>query len=109
MRTGSEGRPQQGISFLLIDMKTPGISVRPIITIEGEHEINDIFFENVRVPIANLVGEEDQGWTYAKFLLNHERAKTGHWKLQTRARAAEADRGRAAGERSPPARGCTLP
>jgi alkylation response protein AidB-like acyl-CoA dehydrogenase len=73
VRTGREGRPQHGISFLLIDMKTPGISVRPIITVEGEHEINDIFFENVRVPIANLVGEENQGWTYAKFLLNHER------------------------------------
>ncbi len=73
VRTSSEGRPQHGISFLLIDMKTPGISVRPIITVEGEHEINDIFFENVRVPIANLVGEENQGWTYAKFLLNHER------------------------------------
>ena len=73
VRTSSEGRPQHGISFLLIDMKTPGISVRPIITVEGEHEINDIFFENVRVPVANLVGEENQGWTYAKFLLNHER------------------------------------
>jgi len=73
VRTSSEGRPQHGISFLLIDMKTPGISVRPIITVEGEHEINDIFFENVRVPIANLVGEENRGWTYAKFLLNHER------------------------------------
>jgi alkylation response protein AidB-like acyl-CoA dehydrogenase len=73
VRTSSEGRPQHGISFLLIDMKTPGISVRPIITLEGEHEINDIFFENVSVPITNLVGEENQGWTYAKFLLNHER------------------------------------
>jgi alkylation response protein AidB-like acyl-CoA dehydrogenase len=73
VRTSSEDRPQRGISFLLIDMKTPGISVRPIITLEGEHEINDIFFENVRVPITNLVGEENQGWTYAKFLLNHER------------------------------------
>ena len=73
VRTSSEGRPQHGISFLLIDMKSPGISVRPIITVEGEHEINDIFFENVRVPVTNLVGEENQGWTYAKFLLNHER------------------------------------
>jgi alkylation response protein AidB-like acyl-CoA dehydrogenase len=73
VRTQSEGRPQHGISFLLIDMKTPGISVRPIITLEGEHEINDIFFENVRVPLENLVGEENKGWTYAKFLLNHER------------------------------------
>ena len=73
VRTSSEARPQSGISFLLIDMKTPGISVRPIITLEGEHEINDIFFENVRVPLTNLVGEENKGWTYAKFLLNHER------------------------------------
>ena len=73
VRTGTEGRPQQGISFLLIDMKSPGISVRPIITLEGEHEINDIFFENVKVPLENLVGEENRGWTYAKFLLGHER------------------------------------
>jgi alkylation response protein AidB-like acyl-CoA dehydrogenase len=73
VRTSSEARPQQGISFLLIDMKTPGVSVRPIITVEGEHEINDIFFENVKVPVQNLVGEENSGWTYAKFLLGHER------------------------------------
>jgi alkylation response protein AidB-like acyl-CoA dehydrogenase len=73
VRTSSEGRPQQGISFLLMDMKSPGITVRPIITMEGEHEINDIFFENVRVPIQHLVGEENNGWTYAKFLLGHER------------------------------------
>ncbi len=72
-RTSIEARPQQGISFLLIDMKTPGVSVRPIITVEGEHEINDIFFDNVRVPMENLVGEENKGWTYAKFLLGHER------------------------------------
>ena len=73
VRTSSEARPQQGISFLLIDMKTPGVSVRPIITVEGEHEINDIFFDNVKVPVENLVGEENKGWTYAKFLLGHER------------------------------------
>jgi alkylation response protein AidB-like acyl-CoA dehydrogenase len=73
VRTSAEARPQQGISFLLIDMKSPGITLRPIITIEGEHEINDIFFDNVRVPVANLVGEENKGWTYAKFLLSHER------------------------------------
>ena len=73
VRTATEGRPQQGISFLLIDMMSPGVSVRPIITIEGEHEVNDIFFEDVRVPVENLVGTENQGWTYAKFLLNHER------------------------------------
>ncbi len=73
VRTSQEGKAQNGISFLLIDMHTPGISVRPIITVEGEHEINDIFFADVRVPLSNLVGEENKGWTYAKFLLNHER------------------------------------
>src|SRR5579863_3341768 len=73
VRTSGEARPQQGISFLLIDMKSPGITVRPIITIDGEHEINDIFFDNVQVPVENLVGEENKGWTYAKFLLSHER------------------------------------
>lgn len=83
VRTSSEMRPQQGISFLLIDMKTPGIAVRPIITLDGEHEINDIFFDNVEVPVQNLVGEENKGWTYAKFLLSHERtnnAGIGHCK-----------------------------
>jgi hypothetical protein len=73
VRTATEGRPQQGISFLLIDMKTPGITLRPIITIDGEHEINEIWFQNVEVPVHNLVGEENKGWTYAKFLLTHER------------------------------------
>ena len=73
VRTSGEARPQQGISFLLIDMKSPGVTVRPIITIDGEHEINDIFFDDVRVPVENLVGEENKGWTYAKFLLSHER------------------------------------
>jgi alkylation response protein AidB-like acyl-CoA dehydrogenase len=73
VRTSNEARQQQGISFLLIDMKTPGITLKPIITIEGEHEINDIFFENVKVPVQNLVGDENKGWTYAKFLLSHER------------------------------------
>ena len=74
VRTSSEGRQQQGISFLLIDMKSPGITVRPIIMLDGEHEINDIFFDNVKVPVANLIGEENKGWTYAKFLLSHERS-----------------------------------
>ncbi len=64
---------QQGISFLLIDMKTPGITVRPIITMDGAHEVNEVWFENVKVPVENLVGEENKGWTYAKFLLGHER------------------------------------
>jgi len=73
VRTGTEGRPQEGISFLLIDMKTPGITVRPIIMNDGEHEINEVWFEEVKVPVENRVGEENRGWTYAKFLLGHER------------------------------------
>jgi alkylation response protein AidB-like acyl-CoA dehydrogenase len=83
VRTDPAAKPQSGISFLLIDMKTPGISVRPIITIDGAHEINDVFFEDVRVPAENLVGVENKGWTYAKFLLGNERtnmARTGHSK-----------------------------
>ena len=74
VRTSTEGKRQEGISFLLIDMKTPGVSVRPIITIDGGHEVNDVFLEDVRVPAENLIGEENKGWTYAKFLLSHERA-----------------------------------
>jgi hypothetical protein len=73
VRTDSSGKAQAGISFLLIDMKTPGVAVRPIITIDGAHEVNDVFLENVRVPIANRIGEENKGWTYAKFLLGNER------------------------------------
>jgi len=73
VRTRTDGRPQQGISFLLIDMKSPGITVKPIIMLDGEHEINEIWFDQVRVPAQNLVGEENKGWTYAKFLLAHER------------------------------------
>ncbi len=73
VRTSTEGKKQAGISFLLIDMATPGITVRPVITIEGGHEVNQVFFEDVRVPIANRIGEENKGWTYAKFLLGHER------------------------------------
>ncbi len=73
VRTSTEGRQQEGITFLLIDMKTPGITVRPIIMLDGEHEVNEVWFENVRVPVDNRVGEENKGWTYAKFLLGHER------------------------------------
>ena len=73
VRTDTEVKPQRGISFLLIDMKTPGITVRPIITMDGAHEVNEVWFDNVRVPVENLVGEENKGWTYAKFLLGHER------------------------------------
>ncbi len=73
VRTATEGRPQEGISFLLIDMQAKGVSVRPIIMLDGEHEINEVWFEDVEVPIANRVGEENKGWTYAKYLLGHER------------------------------------
>jgi len=73
VRTSSDGKPQTGISFLLIDMKSPGITVRPIITMDGEHEVNEVFFDNVEVPLENLIGEENKGWTYAKHLLAHER------------------------------------
>ena len=73
VRTDPEAQQQRGISFLLIDMKTPGITVRPIITLDGEHEVNEVFFDNVRVPLENLVGEENKGWTCAKYLLTHER------------------------------------
>ncbi|MEM7300409.1 MAG: acyl-CoA dehydrogenase family protein [Pseudomonadota bacterium] len=73
VRTSSEGKQQEGISFLLIDMDTPGVEVRPILLLNGEHEVNEVFFDNVKVPVENLVGEENKGWTYAKFLLLHER------------------------------------
>ncbi len=73
VRTSNTGKPQEGISFLLIDMHSEGIEVRPIKTIDGEHEINEVFLTNVKVPIKNLVGEENKGWTYAKYLLAHER------------------------------------
>jgi alkylation response protein AidB-like acyl-CoA dehydrogenase len=73
VRTDSQSRPQAGISFLLIDMRTAGITVRPIPLIDGEHEVNEIWFDNVEVPAANLIGEQNKGWTYAKYLLTHER------------------------------------
>lgn len=73
VRTDPNAKKQQGISFLLIDMKTPGVSVHPVITMEGDHEVNETHFEDVRVPVENLIGVENQGWTYAKYLLTHER------------------------------------
>ena len=73
VRTDNDVKMQEGISFLLIDMKSPGIEVRPIITLGGEHEVNEVFLDNVRVPVANRVYEENKGWTCAKFLLAHER------------------------------------
>ena len=84
VRTSSDGKPQEGISFLLIDMKSPGIEVTPIITIDGSHEVNSVFFTDVRVPAENLIGVENEGWTYAKFLLLFERSNslTGGLKQQ---------------------------
>ena len=73
VRTSNEGKPQTGISFLLIDMKSPGVSVRPIVLLDGEAEVNEVWFDNVEVPATNLIGEENKGWTYAKHLLSHER------------------------------------
>ncbi|MEM9552005.1 MAG: acyl-CoA dehydrogenase family protein [Pseudomonadota bacterium] len=73
VRTDLEAKQQEGISFLLIDMDTPGIEVRPIILLDGTHEVNEVWFTDVRVPVENLVGEENKGWTYAKYLLTHER------------------------------------
>jgi alkylation response protein AidB-like acyl-CoA dehydrogenase len=77
VRTSSEGKPQEGISFLLLRMDTPGVQIKPLPTLdgpaEGEQEINQVFFDNVRVPVANRIGEENKGWTYAKYLLEFER------------------------------------
>jgi hypothetical protein len=73
VRTSTEGKPQTGISFLLIDMRSPGVTVRPIVLLDGEAEVNEVFFDNVVVPAENLIGEENKGWTYAKHLLSHER------------------------------------
>ena len=97
VRTDSEARPQQGISFLLIDLRSPGISIRPIVSIEGAHHLNQVFFEDVRVPVRNLVGEENKGWTYAKYLLGHERVLSAEIgkarRLLDRARTLAAEAG----------------
>lgn len=87
VRTSNEGAKQKGISFLLIDMKTPGVEVRPIYTIDGQHHLNEVFFTDVEVPVENLVGQEGQGWSIAKYLLGHERttiAGVGDSKYQLR-------------------------
>ena len=73
VRTNPDVKAQEGISFLLIDMNTPGVEVRPIVTLDGEHEVNEVWLTDVKVPVANLVGEQDKGWTYAKYLLTYER------------------------------------
>jgi alkylation response protein AidB-like acyl-CoA dehydrogenase len=94
VRTASDVRAQEGISFLLIDMKARGVTVRPIIMLDGEHEVNEVWFDNVEVPVANLVGEENKGWTYAKYLLGHERTGNAgvgfckRWLKQLKAAAA---------------------
>jgi pimeloyl-CoA dehydrogenase large subunit len=85
VRTNPQAKKQEGISFLLIDMKTPGVTVKPIITIEGGHEVNEVFFDEVKVPVENLVGQENRGWDCAKFLLGNERnniARVGASKLR---------------------------
>jgi alkylation response protein AidB-like acyl-CoA dehydrogenase len=73
VRTSTEGKVQAGISFMLIDMSSPGLTVQPIINLEAVHELNQVFFDNVRVPKANRVGAENEGWTVAKYLLEFER------------------------------------
>src|SRR5690606_16344513 len=73
VRTDRESRPQDGISFLLIDMKTPGVTVKEIRTMDGYRHVNEVWFDNVRVPVENLIGREGGGWTCAKFLLKNER------------------------------------
>ncbi|MCA3188905.1 MULTISPECIES: acyl-CoA dehydrogenase family protein [unclassified Cupriavidus] len=81
VRTDAEAKPQEGISMLLIDMKSPGVTVRPIKTLDGGHDVNETWFEDVEVPVENLLGEKNRGWTYAKYLLGHERtgiAGIGH-------------------------------
>jgi alkylation response protein AidB-like acyl-CoA dehydrogenase len=95
VRTDQTAKKQQGISFLLIDMKSPGVSVHPVITMEGDHEVNETHFEDVRVPVENLIGRENEGWTYAKYLLTHERttiANTGNLKRVLSRAAREAAR-----------------
>jgi alkylation response protein AidB-like acyl-CoA dehydrogenase len=100
-RTDPDAKKQEGISFLLIDMKSPGVTVRPIIMLDGGHEVNDVYLDNVEVPVENLVGKENQGWTCAKFLLAHERSgiagvarsKRGVERLKDLARAELADDG----------------
>jgi pimeloyl-CoA dehydrogenase large subunit len=85
VRTDPAAKAQEGISFILIDMKTPGITVRPIVTIDGGREVNEVFFDNVEVPVENLVGQENKGWDYAKFLLGNERtgiARVGNSKAR---------------------------
>jgi alkylation response protein AidB-like acyl-CoA dehydrogenase len=87
VRTGQAARKQEGITYLLMQMSSPGVTVRPLITIDGCHEFNEVFLDNVRIPVANRVGEENGGWEYAKYLLSHERAGVARcglskWRVQ---------------------------
>jgi alkylation response protein AidB-like acyl-CoA dehydrogenase len=87
VRTDPNAKKQQGITYLLMDMKSPGITVRPIVTIDGNHETNEMFLESVRIPVANRIGEENKGWDYAKYLLGQERsgiARVGVSKMRVR-------------------------
>jgi alkylation response protein AidB-like acyl-CoA dehydrogenase len=99
VRTGSDAPPQSGISFLLVDMRSPGITIRPIATMDGYHHVNEVFFDAVRVPVENLVGAEGKGWTYAKFLLANERmlvsevGRSARQLLRLQVIAARAERG----------------
>ena len=93
VRTSQAEKKQLGLSILLLDMATPGITVRPIITIDNHHEVNEVFFDDVKVPQANIIGEEGKGWTYAKYLLGHERtsiARIGQSRRELRRLAATA-------------------
>jgi alkylation response protein AidB-like acyl-CoA dehydrogenase len=99
VRTDTTAKPQMGISYLLIDMKTPGLTVRPIPTIDGEHHFNEVFFDDVRVPVENLIGEENKGWTYAKYLLGNER--TGIARVASRRRGCGDRELASAGRRRP--------
>jgi len=84
VRTRDEGKPQTGITFLLFDLDLPGVEIRPIISISGDHELNQVFFTDVRAPVSGRLGEENDGWTVAKYLLQHERSH--HWSPLLRAR-----------------------
>lgn len=84
VRTDNSGKPQQGITFLLFDIDLPGIEIKPLISISGDHEFNQVFFDDVRVPISGLLGTENEGWTVAKYLLQHERGGSYAPGLQTR-------------------------
>jgi alkylation response protein AidB-like acyl-CoA dehydrogenase len=84
VRTDTSGKPQQGITFLLFDIHLPGIEIRPLISISGDHEFNQVFFENVRVPVSAVLGKENEGWTVAKYLLQHERGSSYASSLKVR-------------------------